>query len=98
AAGEVGQVIEIAAGFSGRGWRFTQRHPQLTYIEGDLAPQAEEKRRILDGAGLRGVRHQVVALDALVDDGPESLAAVTAGLDPAQGCAILTEGLVGYFD
>src|SRR5438132_1126362 len=98
AMGRVTQVIEIAAGFSGRGWRFTQRHPELTYLEGDLAPQADEKRRILDGAGLRGPRHRVLPLDALVDDGSESLASVAAALDPSQGCAILTEGLVGYFD
>jgi O-methyltransferase involved in polyketide biosynthesis len=97
-AAGVSQVIEIAAGFSGRGWRFTQRHPEWTYLEGDLAPQAEEKSAILDGAGLRGRHHQVLPLDALVDDGPESLAAVAARLDPSQGCAILTEGLVGYFD
>jgi O-methyltransferase involved in polyketide biosynthesis len=97
-AAGVQQVIEIAAGFSGRGWRFTQRHPEWTYLEGDLAPQAAEKRAILDEAGLRGPRHRVVALDALVDDGPESLAAVAAGLDPSQGCAVITEGLVGYFD
>jgi O-methyltransferase involved in polyketide biosynthesis len=98
AGGEIRQVIEIAAGFSGRGWRFTRRHPELTYIEGDLAPQAEEKRRILDASGLRGARHEVLPLDALVDDGPDSLRAVAGRLDPKQGCAILTEGLVGYFD
>jgi O-methyltransferase involved in polyketide biosynthesis len=97
-AAGVKQVIEIAAGFSGRGWRFLQRHPDWTYVEGDLAPQAEDKRRTLDRAGLRGPRHQVVALDALIDDGADSLAQVAAGLDPSQGCAILTEGLVGYFD
>jgi O-methyltransferase involved in polyketide biosynthesis len=97
-AAGVQQVIEIAAGFSGRGWRFTQRHPEWMYLEGDLAPQAAEKRRILDGAGLRGRRHEVVALDALVDGGPESLDTVAARLDPSHGCAILTEGLVGYFD
>ncbi len=97
-SGRVRQVIEIAAGFSGRGWRFTRRDPELRYVEGDLAPQAAEKRRILDGAGLRGLHHEVLPLDALVDDGPESLPAVAARLDPARGCAILTEGLVGYFD
>jgi O-methyltransferase involved in polyketide biosynthesis len=98
AAGQVTQVIEIAAGFSGRGWRFSQRHPALRYLEGDLAPQAEEKRRVLDGAGLRGRRHEVLALDALVDGGADSLAEVASRLDPKQGCAIITEGLLGYFD
>jgi O-methyltransferase involved in polyketide biosynthesis len=101
--GRVRQVIEIAAGFSGRGLRFRRRHPELVYIEGDLPPQAEEKRRLLEETRrLDGrpddARHQVLPLDALIDDGPESLAKVAARLDPAQGCAILTEGLVGYFD
>jgi len=97
-AAGVKQVIEIASGFSGRGWRFLQSHRDWTYVEGDLAPQAEEKRRILDGAGLRAPRHQVIALDALVDDGADSLVQVASRLDPLQGCAIITEGLVGYFD
>jgi O-methyltransferase involved in polyketide biosynthesis len=98
-SGRVGQVVEIAAGFSARGWRFKQRFPRLIYIEGDLPDQAAEKRRVLDGAGLRGAGHEVLALDALVDDGPQSLAAIARErLDPKLGCAILTEGLVGYFD
>jgi len=97
-AANITQVIEIAAGFSGRGWRFKRRHPDWTYVEGDLAPQAAEKRAILDEAGLRGAHHEVLPLDALIDDGPDSLSAVAARLDPSQGCAILTEGLVGYFD
>jgi O-methyltransferase involved in polyketide biosynthesis len=97
--GRVGQVIEIAAGFSARGLRFKKKFPQLIYIEGDLAPQAAEKRRILDGAGLRGNNHEVIALDALIDSGSESLAEIARSrLDAKKGCAILTEGLVGYFD
>jgi O-methyltransferase involved in polyketide biosynthesis len=99
--GEVRQVIEIAAGFSARGWRFMQRYGDrgLRYLEGDLPPQAAEKRRILDAAGLRRAGHDVLPLDALVDDGDGSLdAIVRARLDRAQGCAIITEGLVGYFD
>jgi len=67
-AAGVQQVIEIAAGFSGRGWRFTQQHPEWNYLEGDLAPQADEKRRILEGGGLFGPHHRVLPLDALVDD------------------------------
>jgi O-methyltransferase involved in polyketide biosynthesis len=98
-AGRVGQVIEIAAGFSARGLRFKKKFPQLIYLEGDLAPQAAEKRRILDDARLREKDHEVLALDALIDSGADSLAEIArTRLDPTKGCAILTEGLVGYFD
>jgi O-methyltransferase involved in polyketide biosynthesis len=97
--GRVAQVIEVAAGFSARGLRFKKKFPHLVYLEGDLAPQAAEKRRLLDQAGLREPGHEVLALDALVDHGEESLAAIArARLDANEGCAILTEGLVNYFD
>jgi O-methyltransferase involved in polyketide biosynthesis len=98
-AGRVSQVIEIAAGFSARGIRFKKKYPHLIYLEGDLAPHAAEKRRILDDAGLRGKDHEVLALDALIDSGSESLAEIArTRLDAKNGCAILSEGLVGYFD
>src|SRR5262245_40633167 len=60
AAGRVGQVIEIAAGLSPRGFTFAKRHPDLHYIEADLPDMAETKRRRLDEAGLRGTHHEVV--------------------------------------
>jgi O-methyltransferase involved in polyketide biosynthesis len=98
-AGRVSQVIEIAAGFSARAIRFKKKFPHLVYLEGDLAAQAAEKRRILDEAGLRGIDHDVLPLDALIDSESESLAEVArTRLDSKHGCAILTEGLVGYFD
>jgi O-methyltransferase involved in polyketide biosynthesis len=99
-SGEVRQVIEIAAGFSPRGFRFAQRFAKdgLRYIEGDLPPVAAAKRERLDAAGLRGDNHQVVPLDALSDDGDDSLALVAATLEPSLGTAILTEGLIGYLD
>jgi O-methyltransferase involved in polyketide biosynthesis len=98
ASGEVGQVVEVAAGLSPRGWRFVNRHRELTYIEGDLPDMAERKRRALERMGSLNERHRVVVLDALRDDGPQSLAALAAELDPGQGVAIVTEGLLGYLD
>jgi O-methyltransferase involved in polyketide biosynthesis len=93
----VSQVIEVAAGLSPRGWRFTERYGErLTYIEGDLAGMAARKRRALEQMGSLDGRHRVVVLDALRDDGPESLAAITDELDPGGGLAIVTEGLLGY--
>ena len=96
--GEVGQVIEVAAGLSPRGWDFCRRHPGLRYVEADLPAMAARKRRLLDGAGLRVPLHTVQAIDALADNGPESLAALASSLDPGLGLAIVTEGLLNYFD
>jgi O-methyltransferase involved in polyketide biosynthesis len=95
--GRISQVIEIAAGLSARGWRLRKRYgDRITYIESDLPAMAAEKRRLLQRAGLLGDRHRVVELDALADGGPQSLAAIAATLDPAQGTAIITEGLMNY--
>jgi O-methyltransferase involved in polyketide biosynthesis len=96
AAGRVGQVVEIAAGLSGRGHRFARRFPDLRYVETDLPDMAVYKRRALDLAGLRGPNHDVRPLDALARDGPASLAAVAADLEPSRGLAIITEGLLSY--
>jgi O-methyltransferase involved in polyketide biosynthesis len=98
-SGEVAQVVEVAAGLSPRGWSFTERYGDaLTYVETDLAGMAERKRKILAEIGSLTDRHRVVELDAFADSGPQSLAALAATLDPAAGTAIVTEGLVNYFD
>lgn len=99
ASGEVGQVVELAAGLSPRGLRFVRAHPRLRYVETDLPRMVERKRRALAKAGPPDARHQVVTVDALADDGPDALDAVCAAhLDPHVGTAILTEGLLPYFD
>ncbi|HEX5371961.1 MAG TPA: class I SAM-dependent methyltransferase [Aquabacterium sp.] len=98
-AGQVSQVIEIAAGLSPRGWAFKQRHGvALTYIEADLPHMARRKQRLLAQAGLASEGHRVVALDALATSGEGSLSALADSLDPTQGLAIVTEGLLNYFD
>jgi O-methyltransferase involved in polyketide biosynthesis len=94
--GEVSQVVEVAAGLSPRGWRFVERHPHLVYVEADLPDMAERKRRALERMGSLSDRHRVEVLDALRDDGPDSLSALAGELDRAQGLAIITEGLLGY--
>jgi O-methyltransferase involved in polyketide biosynthesis len=100
AAGRITQVIEIAAGLSPRGWRFTERHGRgLRYLEADLPEMAARKRAILAALGDRpAADHRVVDIDALADDGATSLAAIAAALDPHRGLAIVTEGLLNYFD
>jgi O-methyltransferase involved in polyketide biosynthesis len=87
------QVLEIACGMSPRGWRFTQRHADLTYIEADLPAMAARKRRALERMGSLSDRHRVVDLDVLADG---AIAQAVAGLDRGAGLAVITEGLLGY--
>jgi O-methyltransferase involved in polyketide biosynthesis len=95
----VSQVIEIAAGMSGRGVRFTGRHgDHLLYIEADLPTMAARKRRTLARLHANPERHRVHELDALLEGGPGSLAELVRGLDPGSGLAIVTEGLLGYLE
>lgn len=96
ADGRITQVIEIAAGLSGRGWRLCERHENLVYVETDLPDMAALKREKLSAAGLLNARHRVQELDALAKAGPRSLGAVAASLDPDKGIAIITEGLMNY--
>jgi O-methyltransferase involved in polyketide biosynthesis len=94
---QVSQVIEVAAGLSPRGWRFTERYgTRLTYIEADLPDMAERKRRALERMGSLSESHRVRQIDALLDAGPHSLAALAGELNPGLGVAILTEGLLNY--
>lgn len=90
---DVTTVIEIAAGLSGRGLRFAERFPNVTYIEADLPGMAARKRRMVRAEG-GGPRHRVVALDALLPDGPYSLAGVAQ--DSEGPVAVITEGLLNY--
>jgi O-methyltransferase involved in polyketide biosynthesis len=97
--GRIGQVVEIAAGLSGRGIRMMQKYgDRLTYIETDLPHMATLKRGLLAKAGLLSARHQVLELDALADTGPQSLAEIAKTLYPGAGAAIITEGLMNYLD
>lgn len=96
--GEVTQVVELAAGLSPRGWRFEKRYgSELTYVETDLPAMAERKRDLLEQAGLVGSDHRVRVVDAFAIAGPDSLPALAGELDPDQGTAIITEGLINYF-
>jgi len=98
-SGRISQVVEIAAGLSPRGWRFAERYgDRLTYIEADLPDMAECKRQLLLDGGLDRDNHQIRTLNALNDDGPDSLRELVRELDPARGLAIISEGLINYFD
>lgn len=97
--GSVSQVIELACGLSPRGLRFHRRYgDRITYIEADLSGMAALKRRQLQRSASLTESHRVVTIDALTDDGSDSLAQLTAAMDRNRGTALLTEGLVNYFD
>jgi len=97
--GEISQVVEVACGLSPRGWRFARRYrDRITYIEADLPGMLATKRRILAALGDESPHHRTQVVDALVASGPLSIAAICAQLDPSRGTAIITEGLVNYFD
>lgn len=93
---QVSQVLELAAGLSARGWRFTTRYPELHYVEGDLPEMVDRKRQTLRKIDGRSDRHQVVELDVLRQSGADSLDSVAAQFEPSRGLAIITEGLLGY--
>lgn len=97
-AGQVSQVIEVAAGLSPRGWRFARRYGErITYVEADLPAMAARKRLALERIGPLSDHHRVCEVDALRDgSGPGSLAAIAGELDRSDGLAIVTEGLLGY--
>lgn len=97
--GGVGQVIEVACGMSPRGWRFSKRYgDRLTYVEADLPAMAGRKREALARMGSLSEHHRVADLDVLREGGPESLEALVGTMDSAKGLAIITEGLLVYFD
>ncbi len=97
--GEVSQVIEVACGLSPRGYRFAKQHGDaITYVEADLPAMAAKKRELLGRASAGSTHHRVVEIDATADDGQQSIEAIAAALDPARGTAIITEGLLNYFD
>lgn len=95
-AGEVGQVVEIAAGLSPRGLRMRRRYPNITYLEADLPEMVENKRALIGDKLDAG--HRLVAVNALADSGPESLRELAKQLDSTRGVAVITEGLLPYFD
>ncbi|MCB9519454.1 MAG: class I SAM-dependent methyltransferase [Myxococcales bacterium] len=95
-AGGARQVLEVAAGLSGRAIRLGERHPEVRFVEADLPDMAAQKRRLL--ASLPGRRvPDVVDVDALATDGPLSLSAVAAAqFDTGAPIVVITEGLLSY--
>jgi O-methyltransferase involved in polyketide biosynthesis len=95
-SGEVQQVVEVAAGLSPRGLRIRRRFPNISYVEADLAGMIASKRARI-GHKL-DERHSLVVVNALAESGPESLQHLATQLHPTKGTAVITEGLLPYFD
>lgn len=94
--GRVGQIVEIAAGLSPRGLRMRRRFPDVTYVEGDLPDMIANKQRLIGAQLSEG--HRLVTVNALADSGPDSLRDLAGSLDTSKGVAVITEGLLPYFD
>jgi O-methyltransferase involved in polyketide biosynthesis len=97
-AGEITQIIEVAAGMSPRGWRFREQYgSRIAYVEADLPDMRVLKQEALADVDGETTHHYTAEIDALADEGESSIAALCATLDPTRGTAIITEGLVNYF-
>ncbi|MCB1256620.1 MAG: class I SAM-dependent methyltransferase [Microthrixaceae bacterium] len=97
--GSVTQVVEVGCGLSPRGLRFKREYgDRINYIEADLPEMAHLKRHRLARLDEPMSRHSVATVDLLADDGPHSLRHLLGTLDTDTGTAIITEGLVNYFD
>lgn len=97
----VGQVIEIACGLSPRGFRMKQdpAFSDLVYVEADLPDMVCHKNACLKKTGLKSADHHVVPLNILATSGEMSLEQVARKyLKPGVPTAIITEGLIYYFD
>ncbi len=97
----VGQVVELACGLSPRGFRFANNpaYKDLLYVEADLPDMALRKNNLLKKGGLVGKNHKVVPCNILTETGDQSLEEIVGKhLDPSKPTAIITEGLINYFD
>jgi O-methyltransferase involved in polyketide biosynthesis len=94
----VSQILEIACGYSPRGYTLSRKYPGLKYVEADLPHMAERKRALLQANHGFGPDHQVVGCDVFESGAPHGLDYVMEEvLDPDRPTIIITEGLVNYF-
>jgi O-methyltransferase involved in polyketide biosynthesis len=81
------RVIEVPAGFSARGLRFARLHPDVDWMDGDLAHMVELRKQAL------GADHPAMVVDLLADDGPHALARLPTDVPTV----VIVEGLFNYF-
>ncbi len=98
---KVSQVLELACGLSPRGFRFKKKtgFKDILYIEADLPGMVKHKKALLQKEGLLGPRHKVITCNILSENSEYSLENIAKKyLDPAMPTAVITEGIVNYFD
>lgn len=94
----VSQILEIACGYSPRGYALSRKYPGLKYVEADLPHMAKRKQSLLERHEGFGPDHRVVAIDVFEQDAPHGLEHVIQQvLDPERPTIVITEGLVNYF-
>lgn len=86
------QILEIACGLSPRSWNFRQKFPQLDYRELDLPEMAEIKTQALQQLDQQAP--QVLTADIFTQDFEK----IFQGFDPGRPLAVISEGLINYFD
>ena len=86
------QILEIACGLSPRSWNFRQKFPQLDYRELDLPEMAEIKTQALQKLDQQAP--QVLTADIFTQD----FERIFQGFDPGRPLAVISEGLINYFD
>jgi len=86
------QILEIACGLSPRSWNFRQKFPQIDYRELDLPEMAEIKTQALQKLDQQAP--QVLTADIFTQD----FERIFQGFDPARPLAVISEGLINYFD
>ncbi len=87
-------IVEIGAGLSPRGLSFTQKNPNLVYIEGDLPHMVEAKRKALRNVTLPSNYH-LGTVDLLGSGFLKSLPPV---LKRGQKIVVITEGVTDYLN
>lgn len=93
------QIVELACGLSPRGYRFTQQHPAITYIETDLPGMVARKQPLLAELGSLNTRHRIVTCNILDHDTADSLENVIGReCQTDRPLVVITEGLVNYFE
>lgn len=94
----VTQILEIACGYSPRGYKLSRKYPQLKYVEADPPHMALRKRTLLQQHRGFGPDHQVIGCDVFADGKPHGLDYIMKEvLDSSRPTLIITEGLVNYF-
>lgn len=86
------QILEIACGLSPRSWNFRQKFPQIDYRELDLPDMAKIKTQALQQ--LDAAAPEVLTADIFTQD----FERIFQGFDPTRPLAVISEGLINYFD